>query len=237
VSPRAAVVVAIVTAATGARADAPKPAAPAAKSKPATSTPATSTPDDAPRSGDDAPMAVVEAASDANLESIENRQGLTFTGSLGGGMLIGFGIKDSVGRGGAVSLRLGHVATRQTVITFGLDVAAALHRRGAMDTIHTNTNTNLLAGAQYYLDPSLWLRAAGGIGVYHGDQVELSNPKPGESPIGDVQLIGPSGLVGFGVDLLRFKSAVLGLEFSLSATINSQGVLLSTSAGLGVAFD
>jgi hypothetical protein len=205
-----AVPVALAAAAGSARADAPA-AAP-------------------PPSTEPAPAAV--EAGDANLAPNADRHGLTFSGALGGGMMVGFGIQDSVGRGGSVSLRLGRVASPHTVLTIELAVTAALHKQGTNDAIATNSDTNLLAGAQYYVNPSLWLRFGGGIGVYQGRQVTLST-----NQTGDLTLAGPAVLGGLGVDLLRFKWAVLGIEFSTSAMINGDGVLVATGANVGLAFD
>src|SRR4051812_6349183 len=141
---RTAILVTLAAVATSAHADPARPLTP----------PADTTPDPS-----------VADAAEANLESIENRNGLTFAASFGGGLILGFGIKDSVGRGGSLSLRLGHVATRPTVITFELGVTAALHKPPGMNSnIETNTNTNVLAGALHYVNPSLWVRFSGGIG-------------------------------------------------------------------------
>jgi hypothetical protein len=208
---RAAVLVALSAAGSLAHADAAKP----------TTAPTDATPDPA-----------VADAADANLESTEDRRGLTFAGSFGGGLILGFGIKDSVGRGGAASLRLGHVATKRTVITFELGFTAALHKPAMQNATQTNTNTNLLAGALYYVNPSLWLRFGGGLGVYHAVQVTLPS-----GLLGDVALAGPAMLGGVGVDLARFKSAVLGLELGTSAMINSDGLLLASGLNLGLSFD
>lgn len=210
-SARAAVLVALSAVASLAHADATKPPV-------------------APK--DDAPDPAVQDAAEANLESTENRRGLTFAGSLGGGLILGFGINDSVGRGPSVSLRLGHVATRRTVITFELSVTAALHKPAMTSSTATNTNTNLLAGALHYVNSSLWLRFSGGLGVYHGSQVTLSDGR-----LGDVTLVGPAVLGGVGVDLARFKAAVLGLEVATSAMINSDGVLVASGLNLGLSFD
>lgn len=181
---------------------------------------------------DAAPDPAVQDAADANLESTEDRSGLTFAGSFGGGLMLGFGIKDSVGRGGSVSLRLGHVATKRTVITFELGFTAALHKPAMQSETKTNTNTNLLAGALHYVNPSLWLRFGGGLGVYTGRQVALSTGQ-----LGNVDLVGPAMLGGVGVDLARFKSVVLDLEIETSAMINNDGVLIASGAHVGLSFD
>ncbi|HEU4726980.1 MAG TPA: hypothetical protein VFT22_03805 [Kofleriaceae bacterium] len=211
---RAAVAVALITATT-ARAD---PAGPGAA------------PRTAAANSDSPDRAVVEAG-DANLESVDDRRGVTFSASVGGGLIIGFGIDDSVGRGGSVSLRLGHVATRSTVITFELAVTAVLHKQGMSGPTETNTDTNLLAGALHYVNKSLWLRFGGGLGVYQGRKVVLPNGQPG-----DLTLVGPAALAGVGLDLVRFKYAVLGLEFGTSAMVNREGLLLASATHLGLTF-
>lgn len=173
-------------------------------------------------------QAAVEAG-DANLESTANRQGFTFAGSIGGGLTVGFGIDDSVGRGGSVSLRLGHVATPSTVITFELGFTAVLHRPTTNAAIATNTNTTLLAGGLHYVNPSLWVRGGAGLGIYQGRDINLAGD--------DVSLVGPAVLFGVGLDLARFKSAVIDLEVATSATINRDGLLIASGAGLGLSFD
>ena len=182
------------------------------------------------------PDPAVEYAADANLESNENRQGLTFAGSLGGGVLVGLGIEGPTGRGGSFDLRLGHVATPRTVITFELAGTVVLHGMTSSltdSTTYTNTDLNLLAGAQYYVSESLWLRFAGGVGVYQASHVQTSDPK---DPSVDFRLIGPAVLGGIGVDVARFKWAVLDVELATSVLVRS-GALVASDLRLGVAFD
>jgi hypothetical protein len=179
-----------------------------------------------------APDPAVEDASEANLESTARRQGLTFTAAIGPGLLIGFGIDDSVGRGGSLMLRLGHVATRRTVITFEVDATAVLHKAAANSPTETNTNTNLATGAQYYVNPSLWLRVAGGAGLYSRRDVML--PQGGR---GNTSLVGPVLVGGLGFGLLRFKWSVLGLEVATSMMINRDGVLVATGVKLALSLD
>jgi hypothetical protein len=173
----------------------------------------------------------VEDAADANLESTANRQGLTLAGSLGGGLLVGLGIEGPTGRGGSFDLRLGHVATPRTVITFELGATIVLHGT-SMSPVYTDSDVNLLAGAQHYVSESLWLRFAGGLGIYQASHVEASNNNVNI----DVRQIGPAVLGGVGVDVARFKSAVFGIEIGTSVMVHS-GVLVASDLRLGVAFD
>lgn len=191
---------------------------------------------DAPRaprapSADTTPDPAVQDAAEANLETTESRSGLTFAIQLGGGLTVGFGITDSVGRGGSISLRLGHVATRRTVITFELTGTGSLHKAAMMSPTKANTDVNLMTGAQYYVNHSLWLRAAGGVGVYTRRDVK------GATGNSDVTLVGPAALGGIGVELLRFKWAVLGFEVGTSTMVSRDGLLIASGAGLDLSFD
>jgi hypothetical protein len=174
--------------------------------------------------------AVAEAA-DANLESVEARRGLTFDATVGGGLIFGIGIKDSVGRGPAVSLRVGHVANRRTVITLELTTTAALHKPAMNSGTEANTSANLLAGARTYVNPSLWLRAAGGLGVYQARGILV------DDKLDNVTLIGPALLGGMGIDVARFKWAVLSIDFATSAMVNRDGVLIASGINFGLSFD
>jgi len=190
-----------------------------------------SAPAPAPAAQQAAPDPAVERAGDANLESTANRRRVTFAAAVGGGLMVGFGIQDSVGRGGAVSLRVGHVATQRTVVTFEVAATVFLHRAAMTAPTQTNSDVDLLAGAQHYLNPSLWLRLAGGVGIYHGHKQTASG-----APVDDVSLVGPAVLGGLGVDVLRYRSVVLDLELSTSAMVNADGVVVASSAGFGVQF-
>lgn len=174
---------------------------------------------------------VLEAA-DANLATEAHRRGVTFAASLGGGLLIGFGLQDSVGSGGAVSFRLGRVATPRTVLNLELQVTAALHRIATAGDVASNSETNLVVGPQYYVNPSFWVRAAAGLGVYKADQVPLSSGQ-----LGTQTIVAPALVFGLGVDLIRIKSSVLGLELGPGMMISRTGVLITTSAAVGLAFD
>jgi hypothetical protein len=184
----------------------------------------------------EAPDSAVEDAADANLESTANRQGFTFAGALGGGLMVGLGIEGSTGRGASFDLRLGHVATRRTVITFEFGATIVLHESARMNGVEsatfTNTDINALAGAQYYVSDSLWLRFAGGVGRYRASHVQRSDM----NVFVDVQQTGPAVLGGIGVDFARFRWAVLDLEFETSAMVRS-GVVVASDLRLGLTIE
>jgi hypothetical protein len=175
----------------------------------------------------EAPDPAVESAADANLESTATRRGFTLAGSLGAGLLVGLGIEGPTGRGGSLDVRLGHVATPRTVITFEVGATLTLHGKEGMP-VYTTTDTNLLAGAQYYVSESLWLRLAGGLGVYQASHVQGSNE--------DIHQIGPAVLGGIGIDIARFKRAVFGVEIGTSVMVHS-GALVASDLRLGVQFN
>lgn len=178
------------------------------------------------------PDAAVADAAEANLESTERRRGVVVAVAFGPNILVGFGIDRVTGRGGGLDLRIGHVATRRTVISFDFAISARLHRPATMADARADIHSQLLAGAQYYVNPSLWVRGAAGVGVYAARGIPLPT---GE--LGDRTLAGPAALAGAGVDLLRWKSLVAGFEVATSAMINHDGLLLGFTGNLGLAFD
>jgi hypothetical protein len=205
----------------------------AALAAPALDARADARPDAIPVTGaSEPPDAAVEEAGDANLETADARRGLTFDAALGGGLIFGIGVPNSVGRGGALSLRLGQVANRRTVLTLELDITVALHKPAMTSGTEANTSTELLAGVRSYVSPSLWLRGGAGMGVYQGNKVVLNH-----NMLDDVTLLGPALLGGVGIDLARFKWAVLTLDLSTSAMINRDGVLVASGLHVGVSFD
>jgi hypothetical protein len=162
-----------------------------------------------------------EQASEANLQSIAPRAGLTFSAALGGGMVLG----KSVGRGPAASFRLGHVATSSTILTLELTGGTALHGQGGQ-TFHDD-DFSLMAGGQHYTSPSLWIRGAAGGGVYTTDQ---------PAPMGRTAHPQVSAVFGAGLDLARWRYLVLGLEVFSVASINREGLLVSSGFCLGLSY-
>ena len=173
---------------------------------------------------DEPDPAVVEAG-ERNLESIERRRGFTFAFAVGGGLTFGVGHDPSVGRGGAASIRVGQVATRHTVFTFELAGSALFHKVKAtgMSEVHTNQASSLLAGAQYYVNGSLWVRGALGLGVYKGDEVLID----GGPRRGDITRLGPSAAAGAGLSLVQFRRTAIGVELFSQLLVNRDGALSS----------
>ena len=163
-----------------------------------------------------------EQAKEANLVSNAPREGMTFSFALGGGLTLG----DGVGRGPGVSLRVGHVATPRTVLTFEATIGSLLHEPSPGD-LRTNNTANLMAGGLYYLATSLWVRGAGGLTLYNvSDPGQSSKPHPG---IGS--------LVGVGLDIFRWHYLVLGIEtFSSVSLVATRGLMLNSNLGIGITY-
>lgn len=163
-------------------------------------------------------------ASEANLESSLPRAGVMVGLAGGFGVLIGGDI--GVGRGGALSIRLGHVATRSTEITFELTGTGALHKIGMTDSPVTDTNVGLFAGAQTYASRATWVRVAAGPTVFTANVGGTGQRTAG----------GFGGLVGGGLDIARFGYLVLGLEAFGMSSITSDGFKLQLGFAFGVTY-
>jgi hypothetical protein len=163
-------------------------------------------------------------ASEANLESTSPRSGLMFAFAGGFGVLIGGNI--GVGRGGAVSLRVGHKATRSTQITFEFSGTGALHRIGTNDAPTTDSNAGLFAGAQTYLGRATWVRLAAGPTVFTANaNTSMQYSKPGFG-----------GLVGGGLDLARWGYVVLGFESFAMASMTRDGFKMQLGFAFGLSY-
>jgi hypothetical protein len=222
---RLAIAAAVVAFASIAHADSPSP--PATESAAAKPTPvlaAAAKPVDSALAKQPEPDAIADVESrEANLESTDRRYGYTFAFAPGAGIMFGGG----VGRGPAVSIRLGHVATRKTIITFELTGSSSYHKASMDGETLSDTNYALLIGAQRYKTGVLWGRAAAGLTTL----VKNASPSgtDGESPIG-----GFGTLVGGGVDLARWGYLVLGIETFALASVSSDGFKMQLGFNLGL---
>jgi hypothetical protein len=171
----------------------------------------------------------VEAAEDANLVSNAPRTGTVLAFAVGGGIVLGGnGAGDTgVGRGPSLSFRVGHVATRDTVITFELTGGSRLHEAAVSGSalLHDD-DYNLMAGALVYVLPSVWLRGAGGLSVITF-----------ESTMGTTPHAGVAGLGGVGVDIARWRQLVLGIEgWGLTSVVGARGVVFDSGLCLGLTY-
>lgn len=213
---RFAIATLVVSLANLAHADAPPAPPPVQATQPAPTKPAHSRPDE---------VADVEAR-EANLERDEPRDGLTFSAALGPSIALGAG---SVGRGPQLSLRLGHVATRRTVIMFEFGVAGSLHKQSVDGPTLTDNDFSLFVGAQTYQKKKLWVRGAGGLTTLVKNQ--MANGSGGDKP-----RTGIGGVVGAGLDIYRNGYFVFGAEATSLASISGDGFKMHLALQLNVSY-
>ncbi len=158
-------------------------------------------------------------ASEANLESIAWRSGTMFSAAFGGSLTLG----DSVGSGGAVSLRIGRVANPDLLVTLELVTSVSLVQIG--DATLTNQASSFLVGLQYYVNSSLWVRGGAGLGGY----------RPGKPP-SDTH-IGLSSGVGAGIDIARWRHVILDVELVTASLVHRHGILATGALCLGLSFN
>lgn len=175
-------------------------------------------------------------AGDANLESLAKRRGFLFGASLGPSVTISKSL--GTGTGGTLALRLGQVATPRTVIAFELNAGAQVRRVGigldamgkAITELRTNSVASFLAGAQFWFGPSIWIRINGGFGV-------TTCQKCSSDGTTDTRRAGLAGGGGLGVDIVRFKGLVLGVETYNVSQITKDGWQVSFISALSLTLD
>ncbi|HEX7704045.1 MAG TPA: hypothetical protein VF403_25055, partial [Kofleriaceae bacterium] len=172
---------------------------------------------------DKADPTAAAAADEANLESNAPRAGMTFSVAVGAGITMG----DGVGRGPALSFRIGHVATPSTVLTLEITGGSLLHQEAAPmgnGPIMHNDFIGLMAGGLYYVSGSFWIRGASGLATYTID-----------SGMNNKAHLGITGVGGLGLDFVRWHYLVLGIEtFSQVAIVGTRGLMLNTGLCLGL---
>lgn len=175
----------------------------------------------------------VEAGEQANLVSDAPRSGTVLAFGLGGDLMLGGNGSAAgdvgVGDGVALSFRVGHVATRDTVITFELAYGSRLHGSNLKGApVLRDDDVNLMAGALVYVAPRIWFRGAGGLSLITFDASGTSNIKPHG---------GVAGLGGVGIDLVRWRKLVLGIEgWGLTSIVGVRGLVFESGLGLGLTY-
>ena len=161
-------------------------------------------------------------ANEANLESTGPRQGVTISFSIGPGLLISKGLSDTVT---AATLRFGHVATPNTIVT--LEIVGGTFAHTIAGKTLFDSNGAALVGGLYYVNPSVWIRGAGGLDLHKVDNGTTAGKKT---------LPGLGAAVGVGVDLIRRHYFVLGLEAFVLGGINSDGLATTSAFCLGFSY-
>jgi len=187
--------------------------------------------EDAP---DPSPDPVATRAGEANLESLAKRRGFTFGASIGPSVTIGKGT--GTGTGGALSLKLGQVATPRTVIAFELNGSAQLSRvTTGLDAmgmpireVRTNSIASFLAGAQHWFGPSIWIRISGGLGVTTCQKCKNDM---------DTRRAALAGGGGLGVDIIRARGLVLGVEAYNVSQLGKDGLQATLVFALSLSVD
>lgn len=176
------------------------------------------------------PEPAADRAANANLESIEHRRGIVFSAALGPSLTF----HGNTGTGGTFTVKVGHVATPRAVFTFLIGGGAQPHRVGTDGNLVANNVTYALAGAQYWFTGSVWASAGIGGGSFHCNQCIDKDTMIAK----DTKHAGPASGVGAGVDLVRFKGMVLGVEiYSVLLLPKDDRAVLSGGSALSLAFD
>jgi hypothetical protein len=139
-----------------------------------------------------------------------------------------------VGRGPGISLRLGHVATRKTNITFELTQTYALHKAATNSETLADSVLFIGTGAQRYTSRSFWVRLAGGLAVLTKDGMWP------EFTGGDKPIFGAGALAGAGLDIAstgtRWGNVVFGFEGFGIGSVSRDGAKLQLSFGAGLSW-
>ena len=177
------------------------------------------------------PDAAAAEASDANLEPSTERSGIVPTLAFGGGFTLGFGIPNATGTGGAFALRVAEVASRRALVHVEI-VAAALFSRKGSDEVSVSYRTDAaaaLVGGQYYVNRSVWVRIAAGVGNYHGNPATvMTSTGPLEIP-GVPRIWGVAGSVGAGFELFAVEHLHGGFEVMATTLATSDGMVTSNA--------
>lgn len=183
------------------------------------------------------PDAAAAEASDANLEPSTERSGIVPTLAFGGGFTLGFGIPNATGTGGAFALRVAEVASRRALVHVEI-VAAALFSRKGSDEVSVAYRTDAaaaLVGGQYYVNRSVWVRLAVGVGNYHGNPATVMTAAGPLEIQGVPRIWGLAGSVGLGFELFAVEHLHGGVEVMATTLATSGGMVTSNAMLFSIA--
>jgi hypothetical protein len=168
---------------------------------------------------DDIDETATRAGEEANLETTLKRQGFFAHAGIGPSVTIGGG----TGTGGGGTFMLGAVVLPTWVAL--LSITANAQRHEVMNTIHTNDYTSIGLGGQWWpSNGAAHMRGTLGFGGYRCKQ--CTDPDEPSNPVLiDYRRQGLNITVAFGVDLVRFKGLVWGLDISAIGTVDGDGVI------------
>jgi hypothetical protein len=173
-------------------------------------------------------------AEDSNLDPVGPRHGLAAGIFFMGWQQVGS--VDDAGRGGGVGLRLGATAASTTVVWLEL-IAGAFPDTSEQGCItkrclsYIESTAALVASAQRYVAPNLWLRGGGGFASYTQVIKEGSDRAETRAVSGGLSVVG-----GVGVDLVRRHTTRVSFENMLTLHRFSSGWIFDIGFGVGVAF-
>ncbi len=162
---------------------------------------------------------------EANLDPRETRRGFFLHGGLGPSITIGGG----TGTGAGATLMLGAVMRPNWVMLLSMTANGQGHE--VMDKLYINDSTSIGLGTQWWPNNgAIHARTTVGFGGYRCKQ--CADPEQPSDPVRiDYQRRGLNLNVAVGVDIVRFKGLVWGLEIGAVGTVHrvatSDGVIVS----------
>lgn len=177
--------------------------------------------------------AAVAAGEEANLVVRRPRTGFVFSVAGGPGFQAGVGVAASTGTGGAASLRVGHEANRDTLLTLELAATIYTHRETdpvSMTAVSSVHNSSVACvGAQTWIRPSVWIRGGVGIAVFSRDGTTAATQTRSLGGLGAV--------VGAGLDLFRSRRVAFDLELVGVSAIYGDGMVVGGGLAVGASLD
>jgi hypothetical protein len=166
-----------------------------------------------------------DRAEEANLDPRQSRRGFFLHAGLGPSITIGGG----TGSGAGATLAFGAVMSPHFVMVLAMTANGQGHE--VMDQLHINDYTSIGLGLEWWpRNGAVHIRGTTGFGGYRCKQ--CADPEEPTDPVKiDYERRGLNLTVAVGVDIVRFKGLVWGLEIGGVGTVHrlatSDGVIVS----------